>query len=303
MNPIALVETAGSRRESPYTKSIRRTRPSRTSPSSAEKGIGVLAHEHRERFEPSEGHRCVADGALDAMQDDTGHWIYAQGSDGRHALVCRISTRCAPLRSRIERPSRPIESCSTRRDGAVDTRTEIVVVASEQAEIRRVTLVNRSDVTRELELTSYGEVVLCPPAADRAHPAFQKLFVQTEWVPVPALLASRRPRSADEVWPWCVHVGRVGPRARWRRELRNGIVRASSGAVVPFMSRAPSTLAFHCLEVWVRFSIRLSRCAFALASNRVAQQPWRLPLRWRQRAKRRCSSPIAIATAAPAIGP
>src|SRR6185295_5087118 len=91
----------------------------------------------------------------------------------------------------------------TRRDGAVDTRTEIVVIARDRAEIRRVTLVNRSHVVRDIELTSYGEVVLCPAAADRAHPAFQKLFVETERVQEGALLASRRPRSAGEAWPWC----------------------------------------------------------------------------------------------------
>ena len=34
---------------------------------------------------------------------------------------------------------------------------------------------------REIELTSYGEIVLAPPDADRAHPAFGNLFVETEW--------------------------------------------------------------------------------------------------------------------------
>ena len=34
---------------------------------------------------------------------------------------------------------------------------------------------------REIELTSYGEIVLAPPEADRAHPAFGNLFVETEW--------------------------------------------------------------------------------------------------------------------------
>ena len=37
--------------------------------------------------------------------------------------------------------------------------------------------------TREIELTSYAELVLAPPAADAAHPAFSNLFVQTEFIP------------------------------------------------------------------------------------------------------------------------
>ena len=60
---------------------------------------------------------------------------------------------------------------------------------------------------REIELTSYAEVVLAPPAADAAHPAFSNLFVQTEFVPdVSALLASRRPRTPDEPPVWAAHV-------------------------------------------------------------------------------------------------
>ena len=40
----------------------------------------------------------------------------------------------------------------------------------------------RARRTREIELTSYAEVVLAPPAADAAHPAFSNLFVETECV-------------------------------------------------------------------------------------------------------------------------
>ena len=38
----------------------------------------------------------------------------------------------------------------------------------------------RGAAPREIEVTSYAELVLAPPAADTAHPAFSKLFVQTE---------------------------------------------------------------------------------------------------------------------------
>ncbi|GAC1652373.1 MAG: hypothetical protein NVS4B3_14480 [Gemmatimonadaceae bacterium] len=100
----------------------------------------------------------------------------------------------------------------TRSDGPIDTRTEIVVVPSERTEVRRVTVTNRSRALRELELTSYGEVVLNEPNADRAHPAFQNLFVETEWVPsASAILASRRPRSSAERRPWCAHIVATGP--------------------------------------------------------------------------------------------
>ncbi len=140
----------------------------------------------------------------DGTRDDTGSWIYIKDLDaGAVWSAAYQPTRVMP--STYTASFAADRVVFSRRDGAVETHTEIVVVASEQAEVRRVTLVNHSTVTRELELTSYGEVVLCPPNADRAHQAFQKLFVETERVHDGALLASRRPRSVDEAWPWCVH--------------------------------------------------------------------------------------------------
>jgi cyclic beta-1,2-glucan synthetase len=46
-----------------------------------------------------------------------------------------------------------------------------------------VTLVNRGDRLREIEVTSFVEVVLAPPADDVSHPAFLKLFLETEYLP------------------------------------------------------------------------------------------------------------------------
>src|SRR4029079_9702863 len=146
----------------------------------------------------------------DGTRDDTGHWIYIKDLTADAMWSAAYQPTCAtPVSYRATFSADRV--VFARRDGAVDTHTEIVVVASEQAEESRVTLVNRSRVRREIELTSYGEVVLCPADADRAHPAFQKLFVETERIDDGALLASRRPRSAGEAWPWCVHVVAPGP--------------------------------------------------------------------------------------------
>jgi cyclic beta-1,2-glucan synthetase len=94
-----------------------------------------------------------------------------------------------------------------RRDGAITARTEMIVSSEDDAEVRRVSLTNLGARTREIELTSYAEVVLAPPPADAAHPAFSNLFVETEIAPkLDALLATRRPRSRDEHPIWLVHV-------------------------------------------------------------------------------------------------
>jgi len=97
-----------------------------------------------------------------------------------------------------------------RRDGTITTTLEVVVSPEDDAEVRRVSIANTGSRTREIELTSYAEVVLAPPAADAAHPAFSKLFVQTEFVPdVGALLATRRSRSPGEPQVWAAHLAVV----------------------------------------------------------------------------------------------
>ena len=94
-----------------------------------------------------------------------------------------------------------------RRDGGIDTHTEIAVSPEDDVEIRRIRITNRSGTRRTIEVTSYAEVVIAPPAADAAHPAFSNLFVQTEIVPShDAILCSRRPRSPREPTPWMFHL-------------------------------------------------------------------------------------------------
>ena len=98
----------------------------------------------------------------------------------------------------------------SRRDGSITTRLNIVVSAEHDAEIRRVSLTNLGSQAREIELTSYAEIALAPQAADVAHPAFQNLFVETEFAAdIGALLATRRPRSSDEQPIWAAHVAAV----------------------------------------------------------------------------------------------
>jgi len=91
-------------------------------------------------------------------------------------------------------------------DHDIESETEIIVASEDDVEIRRMTLVNRSGRTRRIELTSYVELALAPHNADRQHPAFNKLFIQTEALPEQrALLAYRRLRSGDELPIYVAH--------------------------------------------------------------------------------------------------
>src|SRR6185503_10990296 len=84
---------------------------------------------------------------------------------------------------------------------------EIAVSTEDDVEVRRLTITNHSDRSREIEVTSYAEIVLVPPADDLAHPAFAKLFVETEYLAdAAALLLRRRSRVVEEREVWAVHV-------------------------------------------------------------------------------------------------
>jgi cyclic beta-1,2-glucan synthetase len=94
-----------------------------------------------------------------------------------------------------------------RRDLDFDTYTEITVSPEDDIELRRVRITNRASAAREIEVTSYAEVVLAPPAADAQAPAFSNLFVQTEILSDRhAILCSRRPRSQSDPVSWMFHL-------------------------------------------------------------------------------------------------
>ena len=86
-----------------------------------------------------------------------------------------------------------------------------------------------------IELTSYAEVVLAPPAADAAHPAFSNLFVQTELVAdLGALLATRRAALAGG------DRGLGRPRRRGGRRARRAA--SSTRPTGPASSAAAATI-------------------------------------------------------------
>ncbi|MGZ8214188.1 MAG: GH36-type glycosyl hydrolase domain-containing protein, partial [Methylosarcina sp.] len=94
-----------------------------------------------------------------------------------------------------------------RTDGNWNSTLEIIVSPEDDAEIRRLSLTNNGAQAREIEITSYAEIVLVPFTADIAHPAFSNLFVQTEFLSgACALVAQRRQRSAEDPKIWAAHL-------------------------------------------------------------------------------------------------
>ena len=123
-----------------------------------------------------------------------------------------------------------------RRDTDIETHLEITVSSEDDVEVRRLTITNRGSQTREIEVTSYAEIVLGRPEDDLAHPAFGKLFIETEFDPQSAgLLFSRRPRAVEESPVVGFHVlGVDGPRlggaVEWETDRARFIGRGRSPA-------------------------------------------------------------------------
>ncbi len=142
----------------------------------------------------------------DATRDDTGSYIYLRDAvGGPHWSPGFQPSGTSPDSYNVSFAEDRAEFI--RRDGTITTRLEVIVSSEDDAEVRRVSITNDGLRAREIEVTSYAEVVLAPHAADVAHPAFSNLSIETECIERrDTMLATRRPRSDDEGEIWLAHV-------------------------------------------------------------------------------------------------
>jgi cyclic beta-1,2-glucan synthetase len=142
----------------------------------------------------------------DTTLNNWGSWLYVQDLDGGMLWSAGYQpTTIMPESPRVI--FHPHMAEFHRRDHGIALTMEVTVAPDDDVEIRVVTLTNESDQPRRLRLTSYGEVSLVPPAADERHPAFAKLFVQSEYLAeTNTLLFRRRPRSAQEETVYLAHL-------------------------------------------------------------------------------------------------
>ena len=152
------------------------------------------------------GNLAVTRWEADCTGDEAGQAIYLRDFDSGDVWSAGFQpTGVRPDQYRATFTEDRVEII--RRDGSLYTGLQVLVSAEQDAEARRVSITNRGDEPREIEVTSYAEIVLTTAAADSAHRAFSNLFVQTEYEPgLDALLAGRRPKAASDPAAWAAHL-------------------------------------------------------------------------------------------------
>jgi cyclic beta-1,2-glucan synthetase len=141
----------------------------------------------------------------DRVTDPDGAFIYLRDLETGESWSLGHQP-CRRAADRYEVSARPGVVAITRRDAGLEATLEVCVAPDAPVELRRVILRDLTGRARRVELTSCAEVVLQSAAADASHPAFSKLFVQTERTADPdALLARRRPRARGDRHPWLAH--------------------------------------------------------------------------------------------------
>ena len=162
----------------------------------------------------------------DATLDDWGSWLYVQDRDsGALWSAAYQPVRVAPTAGDVRFYAYKAEFRRT--DHAIALTMEVAVAPDDDVELRRITLHNQSDRPRRLALTSYAEVVMAASSADQRHPAFNKLFIESEYLPeLDALIFRRRPRSESETPIFVAHLA-IG--AGERLAPANGSLLAGNG--------------------------------------------------------------------------
>lgn len=134
----------------------------------------------------------------DSTLDNWGSWIYVQDMENGECW----SAAYQPLGGNDDAIQVHFHAHAAeyrRRDHDISLVTEITVAPEDDVEIRRVRVTNHRDYLRHLRLTSYGEVILAAQPSDRRHPAFNKLFIESQYIEDGNLLLfRRRPRSKDD---------------------------------------------------------------------------------------------------------
>lgn len=142
----------------------------------------------------------------DSITNDLGYYIFVRDLDTNKVWSVTYQPTCVEPDS-YEVVYNPDKIEFKRRDFGIVLHTEITVSPEDNVEIRRITISNVSNRKRNIEVTSFAEVALGATNADKAHPAFAKMFVESAYdADRDCLLFSRRRRSVHEPELFLMHM-------------------------------------------------------------------------------------------------
>lgn len=168
-------------------------------------------------------HMALTRWSADPTREAWGTWLYVEEPDRND--LWSVGLEPVPGAGECRVRFAPHQADLFRTHEGVAAHMTVFVPPHDDVEIRWLRLTHRGNRPRRLSLVSCGEVALAQASADRRHPAFSKLFVESRWVPDQrALLFRRRPRDADEEPLWLAHalVGTPEPvgELQWETDRR-----------------------------------------------------------------------------------
>ncbi len=163
--------------------------------------------------------------AGDPLEDSNGFFLYLRDVEtGQLWSAGRQPTLAEPDSYNITHDDKSFHI--ERSDCGIASKMSVQIDSNDSVETRRLLLQNQSSHVRKIEITSCIEIALAHPQGDLGHPAFSKLFVQTELMEsVASLVAKRRPRSEGESWHALFHALTGAATEAWETDRRHFIGR------------------------------------------------------------------------------
>lgn len=151
---------------------------------------------------------------------NTGNYIYVKDlKDGKVFSTSYHPTRTEPDEYQVV--FWPHMAEYKRRDGDLVSKMTVSLSADYNFEIRKVTFTNNGKDEKHLEITSYLEVVDDTHPAELSHPAFNKLFLESEYLKEQDIFLTKRRRKTEEENPYLMHMLRTSASLIHKIEYEN----------------------------------------------------------------------------------
>ncbi|HWT26974.1 MAG TPA: glucoamylase family protein, partial [Mobilitalea sp.] len=106
-------------------------------------------------------------------------------------------------------------------DEDISSYTVVSLSPDHDIEIRKVTLTNHGATAKHMQITSYMEVVGDSFLAELSHPAFNKLFIESEFLEDQTMFLSKRRSSKGGESPYLLHMVKSGAKLMKKVEFEN----------------------------------------------------------------------------------